>query len=112
MMYNTLLELPKFLGTLYGGLLIGILYDLFRLLRLPFSGRFMTGLLDALFYAAAGVVAAAVLLYVNGGAPRVYLFIGLALGAFLYLRFVSRLFGALVRAIGKVFKGKAPAAKH
>lgn len=108
MMYNTLAELPKFLGALYGGLLIGILYDAFRLLRLPFLKiRLAAGLFDALFYAAAGVIVALTLLLVNGGAPRVYLFLALALGAFLYLRFVSRLFTALGKAVGTLFKGKA-----
>lgn len=110
-MYNTLAELPRFLGALYGGLVIGVLYDVFRLIRLPFSRvRLIVGILDALFYAAAGVVAALTLLYVNGGSPRIYLLGGLALGAFLYVRFVSRLFSAILKAISTVFSGK-PAGK-
>ncbi len=109
MMYNTLSELPKFLGALYGGLVIGLLYDVFRLFRLPFSKlRLVVGLLDALFYAAAGVVAALTLLYVNDGAPRIYLFLGLALGAFLYVKTVSRLFSAMFKAISTAFRKKAP----
>ncbi|MCE5235797.1 MAG: spore cortex biosynthesis protein YabQ [Clostridiaceae bacterium] len=108
MIYNTLAELPKFLGALYGGLVIGVLYDVFRLFRLPFrKRRVVTGVVDALFYAAAGVVAAVTLLYVNDGAPRVYLLGGLALGAFLYVSFVSRLFTALFRAVGAVFGKKS-----
>lgn len=107
MIYNTLAELPKFLGALYGGLVTGVLYDVFRLFRLPFRKlKAVNAAVDALFYAAAGVVAAITLLYVNDGAPRVYLLLGLALGAFLYLRFVSRLFTALFRAVGALFKKK------
>ncbi len=106
-MYTTLSELPKFLGALYGGLVIGVLYDLFRLLGLPFSKlRFVRAVFDALFYAAAGIAAAVTLLYVNGGAPRLYLFLGLALGIFVYARFVGRLFSALFRLIGTVFQRK------
>ncbi len=112
MMYNTLSELPKFLGALYGGLVIGLLYDVFRLFRLPFSKlRIVVGILDALFYAVAGVVAALTLLYVNNGAPRVYLLLGLALGAFLYVKTVSRLFTAIIKAISTAFSKKAPAEK-
>jgi spore cortex biosynthesis protein YabQ len=112
MMYNTLNELPKFLGALYGGLVIGILYDLFRLLRLPFhKHRLVTGVIDALFYASAGVIAALTLLYVNSGAPRVYLFAGLALGAFVYIRFVGRLFNSLLTSISRAFRKKAPVSK-
>ncbi|HWS29364.1 MAG TPA: spore cortex biosynthesis protein YabQ [Clostridia bacterium] len=112
MMYNTLNELPKFWGALYGGLVIGILYDVFRLLRLPFhKHRLVTGFIDALFYAVAGVIAALTLLYVNGGAPRVYLFAGLALGAFVYIRFVGRLFNSLLISISRAFRKKTPAPK-
>ncbi len=112
MMYNTLNELPKFLGALYGGLVIGIVYDLFRLLWLPFrKHRLITGFIDALFYAVAGVIAALTLLYVNSGAPRVYLFAGLALGAFVYVRFVGRLFNSIIMSISRAFRKKTSTSK-
>lgn len=100
------MELPRFLGALYGGLVIGVLYDVFSLLRLPLRAKLAINLVDAFFYAAAGIVAALTLLYINGGAPRLYAFLGLAFGAFIYRRFVSKLFRALFASISRVFKRK------
>ena len=83
-MLNTLNELPVFFGAFYGGLLIGILYDVFRLLRLPFRSRLLNGIFDALFYAGAGALAALCALALNGGIPRFFVVFGLFLGAFLW----------------------------
>lgn len=88
-MSNTLNELPIFLGAIYGGLLIGVAYDLFRLVRLPFRNRWIIGFIDAAFYAVAGAMAALTLLVINGGSIRLYAIAGLLLGVFSYQRLVS-----------------------
>ncbi|MEG1548118.1 MAG: spore cortex biosynthesis protein YabQ [Clostridia bacterium] len=94
-MSNTLSELPVFLGAVYGGIIIGILFDLFRLLHLPVRARWLHTVIDVLFYAASGAAASLMLLRLNGGAPRLYIFIGFAIGIFAYQRTIS----ALIRAV-------------
>lgn len=89
-----LTELAGFAAAVYCGLAIGIMYDLFALLRRPFKGAVTTGIIDMLFYAAAAAMAALALLYINCGTLRLYLFAAMALGIYLYVRFPGRLIRA------------------
>lgn len=94
-------EFPALCAALYGGLLMGALYDALRPLRLLFKGRFWNGLLDAIYYALIFCLAALTLLYVNGGVPRAYLLLGMCLGAYFYARLVSRFILAVAEKIKK-----------
>lgn len=105
-MANTLNELPVLLGAIYGGLIIGVLYDVFRVLRLPFRSKWIVGILDALYYIAAGILAALVMLTINGGRLRVYAIAGLLVGAIVYIKFVSGLLIDLVSLILRLFRKK------
>lgn len=96
-MPNTLSEWPQFWGALYGGLVIGIVYDLFSLLRLPFGNKWCIAVIDALFYVVAGVLSALTMIFVNGGSPRIFIIAGLILGAYLYLHFVGRMLKFLTK---------------
>lgn len=92
-------ELAVCLWCLYGGALIGLAYDVFRLLRLPFGkGRWKDALFDLLFYAAAGCMAGLTLFYANGGVPRLYALFSIALGAAAYLRTAGVFTARLLRA--------------
>jgi len=84
-------EGASLLAALYGGLAIGLAYDLFRLLRLPFENPWIIGLIDGLYYIAAGGVAAGTMLYINCGTVRMYVFLAMGLGIYLYARFPGRL---------------------
>ena len=53
-----------------------------------------TGIIDLLYYAAAMVLVALTLLYINCGTLRLYLFVAIALGIYLYARFPGRLIRA------------------
>ncbi len=94
-------ELPALLAALYAGLVIGALYDALRPLRLFSQGRLWNGLLDVLYYGLVLCVAAFALFYINGGAPRVYLLLGICLGAYAYARLVSRFLVAVADLIKK-----------
>lgn len=89
-----LTETGGFLAAVYCGLVMGILYELFGLLRRPFKGPFMLCILDLLYYAAAAALAALSLLYINCGRPRLYLIGGMTIGIYLYARFPGRLIRA------------------
>ena len=85
------------MSCLYCGALIGILFDLFRLLHLPFRSRLPHALLDGLFYACAGAMAALGLLYINGGVPRAYALFGVLLGALCWQAGLSRCLRDILR---------------
>ena len=93
-------ELPALLAALYAGLVIGALYDALRPLRLFSQGRLWNGLLDVLYYGLVFFVAAFALFYINGGAPRAYLLLGICLGDGLNYRWESMLSWLRKRASG------------
>ncbi len=99
-MQNTLNEIWQFMGALYGGLLIGVVYQMFHLFRSPFPNKWVNAALDVLFYAVAGVMTAATLLIVNGGVLRVFVLIAIAAGVWLYLSFA----GSLMETLYKICK--------
>lgn len=94
-------ELPALLAALYAGLVMGALYDALRPLRLFSRGKLWNGILDALYYGMLLCLAAFTLFYVNGGVPRVYLLLGMALGAYAYNRLVSRFILSVAAKIKK-----------
>ena len=57
-----LTELAGFAAAVNCGLVTGVMYDLFALLRKPFKSPVITGIIDLLYYAAATVLAALTLL--------------------------------------------------
>ena len=80
-MTTTLDQFPAFLGTLYAGIIIGLEYDLFRIMRLPFRSVFVIAFFDFAFYALAGI----------SYAFRLYTLFGAALGIFCEQYFFSAL---------------------
>lgn len=99
-------EFPSLCAAVYGGLLMGALYDALRPLRLFLRGKFWNALLDALYYAMVLCLAGFTLFYINGGVPRFYLLAGMGLGAYLYARLVSRFLLALGRKLKKTVAHK------
>lgn len=84
-------ELASFAAALYCGILIGMLYDVFCILRMPFKSPWIMGIFDLLYYTAAVCVAAAAMLYINCGTFRLYIYIAIGLGILLYKRYPGRL---------------------
>lgn len=72
-----------------GGLL-GLLFDFFRVFRGAINPRvFVTSLLDLLYWLIATVIVFGAMLLGNWGELRMYIFIGLLVGAALYFRWFS-----------------------
>lgn len=95
-----------FLATVYGGLITGIIYDVYRTLRRALrAGRFVTAIFDILFSLCALTVIAGVLFTVNSGEIRLYTFFGFTLGFFIYIigisHFINYLFGKVCECLKK-----------
>ena len=82
------------LTCLYAGIVCGLVYDLFRLIRRLLHARPVEPVCDALFAAAFGAIIAAMLLVTTGGRLRLYLFLlagaGFALEQFAVCGTISR----------------------
>ena len=80
-----------FMFTVYGGIIIGIMYDFYRVLKGSRRGeRFVTSIWDIIFLAAAMLVVLWALFSSNYGDIRAYVFIGFIVGFFLYDRILSK----------------------
>jgi len=94
-----------FLITIYGGLIAGLIYDIYRAIRKALqAGRFVTAVLDTLFILTLGMIVTAVLYAANFGELRLYTFVGLVLGFALYMSGLSPLIAYIVHKIRKRFK--------
>lgn len=81
-----------FMFTVYGGIIIGILYDIYKVLKGKRHGeRLITSIWDMLFLVAAMLVVLWALFSSNYGDIRAYVFIGFIVGFFLYEKILSRI---------------------
>lgn len=99
-------QVQLFLIIVLAGTFLGVFFDGYRVLRGVFRPRiFLTHLLDLLYWLLATLFVFGLLLLINWGEVRFYVFIALAAGAVLYYRFFSRLvmhlFIHTIRGIGK-----------
>ena len=75
------------------GLVIGILFDIFRILRKSFkTADFITYLEDIIFWILTGCIMLFSIFIFNNGEIRSYVFIGIAIGIILYMLVISRFF--------------------
>jgi spore cortex biosynthesis protein YabQ len=98
-----------FLLTVGTGLLIGLVFDIYRLVRHLLNLRKMgTGLGDLIFWSVTTVLAFFMLLVGNWGEVRFYVFMGILLGIGGYLRWLSpftrKLLVNLVRLLSKLLR--------
>ena len=82
-----------FLIYVLSGVLIGIFFDIFRVFRRSFrTPDFITYLQDILFWLATGIFLLYVIFKFSNGEIRSYIFLGLGLGALLYILIFSKYF--------------------
>ncbi|WDV45546.1 spore cortex biosynthesis protein YabQ [Clostridiaceae bacterium M8S5] len=80
-----------FLTTVYGGLIIGFIYDLYRVFRFFIRPkRVATIIEDLLFWILVSIISVGILFYSNWGQLRGYVFIGFLLGVIIYTLLLSR----------------------
>ncbi|RKD33889.1 spore cortex biosynthesis protein YabQ [Thermohalobacter berrensis] len=98
-----------FFTTLYGGIIIGFVYDLYRIFRY-FSKpkKIATFIEDLIFWIIVSIIALAILIFSNWGEIRGYVFLGFISGAFLYSKLLSKvvitLLVKLINLLKKILK--------
>jgi spore cortex biosynthesis protein YabQ len=97
-----------FLSTVYGGIIIGFIYDLYRMVRrIIRPGKIGTGIIDLLFWLTVFLLSFALLLYVNDGEIRLYHLFGFILGGGAYMLILSPLvmvlFNIIYRTLKRIF---------
>ncbi|WP_427339302.1 spore cortex biosynthesis protein YabQ [Caloranaerobacter sp. DY30410] len=80
-----------FLLTMYGGVLIGFVYDLYRIFRY-FSkpNKIATLVEDLIFWIIVSIIALVTLIFSNWGELRGYVFLGFICGALIYTKLLSK----------------------
>ena len=88
--YSQLFNLLIFFLT---GIVIGILFDVFRITRKSFkTPDFVTYIEDILFWILTGLILLFTIFKFNNGELRIYIFVGLILGMVIYLLTISKYF--------------------
>ncbi len=77
-------QAAAFGGAVVLGMAAGLLYDLFRILRVRAARRFFSDGLDLLFWVAVTVALFSYALLAGNGQLRIFMILGLSIGAFLY----------------------------
>jgi len=84
-------QLISFLTTLFIGILLGFIFDFYRVSRAVFQPRlWVTYLFDGLYWLIAIIITFVCLLMSNWAELRFYIFMGIILGAILYYKLCSR----------------------
>jgi len=107
MMMSAANQAYVFLATVYGGLIIGFFFDIYRMIRrILRPGKWLTGVMDLIFWILMAIFSFLVLLYINYGQIRLYSFLGLGLGWGLYILSISQLimwiFDIIYRVVSKI----------
>ena len=101
-METTVPQIYIFMITLYGGMIAGFAYDIYRGIRKSFkTGRWITALLDTMFIITLGAIVVAVMYAANAGELRLYTFVGFVLGFALYMAGISPLLSFLAKKLSR-----------
>lgn len=102
---TTLEQLRLFLIFFFSGIIIGLLFDVFRIIRKSFNiSDFHTYIEDIIFGLIAGIFLIFVIFIYNNGNIRLYMFISLFLGLYSYMKLFSKYFIKVNVAIVKFLK--------
>lgn len=89
---DTINQAYLFLIFILNGVLIGIVFDIFRILRKSFNTpNFVTYIEDVLFWIISALIILYSLFVFNNGQFRLYIFIGVFLGIAIYMLFFSKI---------------------
>lgn len=100
-------QLYTFICFLFTGFIIGILFDIFRILRKSFKNLdFITYIQDVIFWILTGALLLYSIFTFNNGELRSYIFVGIVLGIILYMlifsNFIIKLTTKLINILKKV----------
>ena len=98
-------QLQLFFIFLINGLLIGLLFDFFRILRKAMkTADFVTYIEDALFWILTGFIILYSIFTYNNGEIRLFMFFAIILGILIYLIFISKIILSISLGIINVIK--------
>lgn len=90
---NNLEQLYSFLIFSIVGIIISIIFDVFRILRKTFkTPDIVTYIEDIIFWIITGLIILSSIFLFNNGELRVYIFIGMTIGIIFYMLFISKYF--------------------
>lgn len=102
---NNLEQLTNFIYFIITGMVLGIVFDIFRILRKSFkTSDLVTNIEDILFGIITGIVLLFTIFLFNNGELRLYLFLGIIFGIILYLLLISKYFIKINVEIIKIIK--------
>ncbi|WP_425447826.1 spore cortex biosynthesis protein YabQ [Dethiothermospora halolimnae] len=96
-----------FFSTVYGGVIIGFIYDIYRIFRYFLKPKKVaTFLEDLIFWIIVAIIALSILVFSNYGELRGYEFIGFISGAILYQKLLSKpIITFIVNILRFIWKG-------
>ena len=102
-------QLQLFFIFLINGLLIGLLFDFFRISRKAVkTADFITYVEDALFWILTGFIILYSIFTYNNGEIRLFMFLAVILGVLIYLMFISKMILnislSIINIVKKIFK--------
>ena len=90
---NNLEQLTNFIYFIITGMLLGIIFDIFRILRRSFkTSDIITNIQDIIFGLITGVIILSSIFLFNNGELRLYLFLGIGFGIAIYMLLISNYF--------------------
>ena len=99
-MENSINQLYTLFVFILSGAVIGILFDLFRILRKSFkTPDIITYIEDILFWLISGFLIITAIFKFNDGELRAYLFIGILLGIVIYIMLFTKLVNSILLKI-------------
>lgn len=100
---SLLIDLHFFLVTIYGGLIAGFIYDIYRTLRhILKPTKFSTYFQDILFWTIITFLFFYILIKINWGELRGYIVLGFFLGIIIYIRIFSNIIFQILIKVGKI----------
>lgn len=102
---NNLEQLTNFIYFIITGMVLGIVFDIFRILRKSFkTSNLVTNIEDILFGIITGIILLFTIFLFNNGELRFYLFLGIFFGIMVYLLLISKYFIKINVEIIKIIK--------
>lgn len=93
MIFNMDRQITLFIFSLINGMAIGVLYDLYRVIRgREETGKLITAIQDILFWILTGILVFTLMMYTNYAYMSFNVFIYNAIGIFLYFKIFSHKF--------------------
>ena len=107
MIISLLNQVKLIIFGLLSGIITGLLFDIYRLIRgFENPNKVLTAIQDLLFWVLTSIVIFVFLMYTNEGYINFYVYVCLIIGAYLYLKLLSRVFIKLQYKFFK-FSGRA-----